>query len=344
VVHEDRSVSFSFRAPGAREVVVSVGEWKVQKYPLTKTAEGWWTGTFGPIEPGLHTYTFLVDGLSTIDPLNPHLKVGAIVYGSTLEVPAEPARFDAVQDVPQGVLHVLRYRSSSQKRFQTVHVHLPAVYAQEPERRFPVLYLRHGGGDDDHNWMQDGRAGVMLDNLLAAGTAEPMIIVAPNGMTDGTWSHASSPEGMRLLEQELMQDLIPLIERSYRVLANREHRALAGLSMGGGQAFVIGLRQLDSFAWIAQFSSGLLSDRELQLTELVPVLHDSAKVNAALRLLWLGCGTDDTRFAGHLNMVDNLHALGIRAEFHPSAGGHEWSVWREQLHALLPVLFRPSAN
>jgi enterochelin esterase family protein len=241
------------------------------------------------------------------------------------------------------VEHILHYRSSSQHRLQTLHVYVPAAYTAEPARRFPVLYLRHGGGDSPHSWIQDGRAGVILDNLLAGQKAEPMIIVTPDGLTDGTWSHGSSPEGMKLLEDELLSDIIPLIEQSYRVIADREHRAIAGLSMGGGQAFVMGLRQLGSFAWIGQFSSGLLADKNLDLPGVAPALRDSAAVNARLKLLWIGCGTDDPRYAGHLNLMDQLQALGVRAEFHESPGGHEWAVWRDQLHRLLPVLFRTPA-
>ena len=202
-----------------------------------------------------------------------------------------------------------------------------------------MLYLRHGGGDDDHSWMQDGRAGVILDNLLAGGAATPMIIVTTNGMTDGTWSHGSSREGMQLLEDELIHDVIPLIERSYRAVPDREHRALAGLSMGGGQAFVIGLRQLPTFAWIGQFSSGLLADKDFDLPAWAPALRDSASVNGQLRLLWIGCGDSDPRWNGHLNLMDDLKARGVRAEFHSSSGGHEWNVWRDQLRQLLPVLF-----
>lgn len=343
MVHADHTITFTLHAPGARAVAVSVGEWNPTTTRLTRSAGGWWTGTTGPTPPGLHAYTFLVDGTAMIDPLNPQIKYGTVVYHSVVEVPADSPRFDARQDGPQGTEHILHYRSTSQHRLQVLHVYLPAAYVLEPGRRFPVLYLRHGGGDAPHSWIRDGRAGVILDNLLATRKAEPMIIVAANGLTDGTWSHGSSPEGMRLLEAELMSDIIPLIEQSYRVIPDREHRAIAGLSMGGGQAFVIGLRQLESFAWIGQFSSGLLADKNLDLTGVAPTLQDSAAVNAKLKLLWIGCGTDDPRYAGHLNLMDQLQALGVRAEFHESAGAHEWAVWRDQLHRLIPVLFRASA-
>lgn len=344
VVAADGSITFAFHAPAAREVLVNFGEWKPRKIPLTRAADGWWRGNVPAMAPGLYMYVFLVDGLPVIDPLNAEIKAGTVVYGSTVEVPGQPPAFDAIQDVAQGEEHILRYRSSSQHRWQTLHVHLPAAYASDAARRFPVLYLRHGGGDDDHSWMKDGRAGVILDNLVAQGSASPMIIVTPNGMTDGTWSHGSSPEGMRLLEDELMRDIIPLIEARYRILPDREHRAIAGLSMGGGQAFVMGLRQLGKFAWIAQFSSGLLADKDLDLLRWAPALRESKRVNTALRLLWIGCGTDDPRYNGHLNLRDELQALGVRAEFHDSPGGHEWALWRRQLHDLLPRLFQPSGQ
>ncbi len=154
--------------------------------------------------------------------------------------------------------------------------------------------------------MQDGRAGVILDNLVAAGAAEPMIIVTTNGMTDGTWAHSSSREGMQVLEDELLHDVIPLIEHSYRTKPGREHRALAGLSMGGGQAFVMGLRQLSTFAWIAQFSSGLLADNDFDLLSWAPVVREPGSVNQQLRLLWIGCGDLDPRWNGHLNLMDEL--------------------------------------
>jgi enterochelin esterase family protein len=339
VVGADRSIAFAFRAPGAREVALSFGEWSPRKVALVRNADGWWTGQVEPVPAGIHEYVFLVDGTPTIDPLNCRIKAGTVVYSSTVEVPGVPARFDEIQNVPQGTEHILRYRSSSQNRFQTLHVHLPAAYANDPKRNFPVLYLRHGGGDDDHSWMQDGRAGVILDNLVAAGTAEPMIIVTTNGMTDGTWASGSSREGMQLLEDELLHDVIPLIERSYRTKPDREHRALAGLSMGGGQAFVMGLRQMPTFAWIAQFSSGLLADKDFDLLAWAPALREPDIVNQRLRLLWIGCGDIDPRWNGHLNLVDELKVRGVKAEFHPSAGGHEWSVWRDQLRQLLQVLF-----
>src|SRR5688572_14798771 len=212
VVGADGGIAFAFRAPGAREVVLSFGEWSPRREALTRDANGWWTGRVESVAPGIYEYVFLVDGTPAIDPLNARIKAGTVVYSSTVEVPGTPPRFDEIQNVPQGVEHILRYRSSSQNRFQTLHVHLPAVYASEPARRFPVLYLRHGGGDDDHSWMQDGRAGVILDNLVATGAADPMIIVTTHGMTDGTWAAGSSREGMQLLEDELLHDVIPLIE------------------------------------------------------------------------------------------------------------------------------------
>ncbi len=167
-----------------------------------------------------------------------------------------------------------------------------------------------------------------------------MIIVMPNGLTDGSWAGGSSKEGMEQLEQELLQDIVPLIERQYRVLPGRENRAIAGLSMGGGQAYVMGLRNLDKFAWI-EFSSGLLSDAAFDINERASgVFKDAVQVNKQLKLLWIGCGTDDPRMPGHTRMVENLTRLNIRHKVYNIPGGHEWSVWREQLNRFLPELFK----
>jgi enterochelin esterase family protein len=204
-----------------------------------------------------------------------------------------------------------------------------------------VLYLRHGSGDDESTWSLQGRAGVILENLLAQRKAMPMLIVMTNGDTDSTWAGGSSPEAIELLGQELLGDVIPLIEKNYRVTANRDNRAITGLSMGGGQAFTIGLKHLDTFAWVGEFSSGLLSDTDFNLGKHLPgVVKDSARVNHQLKLLFLSCGTGDPRIPGHLDLLDALKSKDIRYVWYPTAGAHEWKVWRHSLAEFLPKLFQ----
>lgn len=334
-------ITLSIAAPQAKKVELLFGEWDVEPQALMRGDDGEWTITYGPVKPGLYSYWFRVDGQRSIDPRNPKVKTGTEVYGNFVEVPGQPPSFDALQAVEHGTTEIVRYRSTDGKRERRLFVYLPPGYDPKGESRYPALYLRHGGGDDEASWIQSGRADLILDNLIAEGNAEPMIIVMPNGLTDGSWAGGSSPEGMRTLEDELMRDIIPLVESRYRVKEGRENRAIAGLSMGGGQSFIMGLRQLDSFAWIGNFSSGYLSSIEFDLDELFPKLKE--RVNnprKPLRMLWMGCGDLDPRFAGYLNLVEALRERQVPVRPLNSSGGHEWSVWREQLHAFLQHVFK----
>lgn len=344
-VHADRRITFRFSAPEASEVSLSFSS--SEPRPLTKNDEGLWAITIGPVEPEIYTYTFSADGLRVLDRLNPDLKTGPRgLDASVVEVPGTPPRFDEVQDVPHGALHIRTYRSTPLNRLRNLYVYVPAVYDAEPTRRFPVLYLRHGGGDDEHNWSHDGRAGVILDNLVAQGKAVPMLIVMTDGHTDGTWAGGSSPEGMKTLEEELLDDVIPFIERNYRVLQNRDHRAITGLSMGGGQAFTIGLRNMETFSWVGEFSAGLVSDADFDLAAHLPgFLDNAAEVNDRLNLFYLGCGTEDPRFQGQLDLVDLLKQHSIDHVFASTPGAHEWMAWRHLLADFLQRLFaQPQAD
>ena len=270
-VRPDRRITFRTMAPEADEVVLRFGAFEPPPQPMTKDANGLWSITIGPVEPEIYTYAFYVDGVRMLDLANPNLKTGSRgLDASEVEVPGSPPRFDEVQNVPHGAIHILSYISTPLQRLRQLYVYLPPGYERETKRAYPVLYLRHGSGDTEANWSDDGRAGVILENLIAKGKAEPMLIVMTNGDTDDTWAGGSSPEAMEKLSRELLDDVIPLVESRYRTIADREHRAIAGLSMGGGQAFTIGLRNLDTFASVAEFSSGLLSHDEFQLGEHLP--------------------------------------------------------------------------
>lgn len=339
-VHVDHSITFHLKAPQASHVELLFGEWDIKPQPMTRDQAGDWTVTIGPVEPEIYSYLFSVDGTRTLDLGNPRVKAGTEVYGNIVEVPGTPPRFDEIQNVPHGMIEIRPYLSTALHRLRHVYIFLPPDYGRDPTKLYPVLYLRHGGGDSEASWSQDGRAGVILENLLSTKEAVPMIIVMTNGMTDGSWAGGSSPEGIALLERELMEDVIPLVEKNYRVSTNREDRAITGLSMGGGQAFVMGLHHLDRFAWVGEFSAGLLSAADFNVDRLLPGVLKDASVNQKLRLLWLGCGKADPRYNGYANLVDLLQGRGIAVKLHDSKGGHEWKVWRHQLHDFLQVVFR----
>jgi enterochelin esterase family protein len=336
-IRADRSVAFRLRAPEAKSVALLLAGSK----PMSKDDAGIWSATAGPLEPEIYQYNFLVDGVRILDPANPNLKNGRALDASIFEIPGNPPRFDELQAVPHGALQIRTYVSTPLQKTRKLYVYTPPQYDSEPNRRFPVLYLRHGSGDNEENWSDTGRAGVILDNLIAQRKAMPMLIVMPNGDTDGSWAGGSSPEGIEMLTRELLTDIIPMIDRTYRVAPGRENRAITGLSMGGGQAFTMGLKHLDLFAWVGEFSSGLVSDTEFRLDRHLPgFLEHAADVNRQLKLLFLSCGTEDPRYPGQLDLGDTLKQHHIRYVWYPTPGVHEWKVWRHGLAEFAQELFQ----
>lgn len=334
-------ITFRFKAPDAKKISLSFGEWNIKPMAMRKDSSVW-SITIGPVKPGIYTYSFIVDGIPMVDMSNPVCKNGSSMYGSIVEVAGPVARFDQIQQVPHGLIQIQRYTSGSLHLPRSMYVYLPPAYAADKNRRFPILYLRHGGGDNESSWTQpSGRADIILENLLAQNKAVPMIIVMTNGLTDGSWSGGSSKEGMDLLEAELLEDVIPLVKKTYRVLPGRESCAIAGLSMGGGQAYIMGLRNLDKFAWIGEFSSGLLSDATFDMNTRAPgIFKNTFILNKQLKLLWMGCGIDDPRFAGHQQLAVSLDKLHVTHTVYNVEGGHEWTVWREELFQFLQKLFK----
>ncbi len=340
VVHKDKSITFRLKAKLAKRVSLLFGEWDIKPQAMTADTAGNWELRIAPVSPGVYAYQFAVDGLNIIDPKNPIVKSGTEVYGSIVEVLAEVPRFDEAQNVPHSTIETSKYYSSALKKPRGMVVVLPADY-RSSQQRYPVLYLRHGGGDNETSWTQAaGKADVIMENLVAARKARPMIIVMTNGLIDGTWAGGSNKEGVEQLEQELLKDIVPFVESNYRVLANKDSRAIAGLSMGGGQAYLIGLKNLDKFSYIAEFSAGLLSDGKFDINERIPGIYEKANaINSAVKLLWIACGKDDPRYNGHQALSYILKEKNIKHEFHESKGGHEWLFWREQLAAFMQRIF-----
>ena len=341
VVENDKSIVFRFKSKSAKSVKLLFGEWDIKPIQMQKDTAGNWEIKIAPQRPGIYSYLFSVDGIQTLDPKNPVVKSGTELYGSIVEVPGDKARFDEIQNVPHGILQSIKYESSALGKPRGMCIFLPAEYLKNPKQIFPVLYLRHGGGDNETSWTQSaGKADVILENLIAEGKAKPMLIVMTNGLTDGSWAGGSSKEGVEQLEQELLKDVIPYVEKNYRVRADKKSRAIAGLSMGGGQAYLIGLKNPDKFSYIGEFSAGLLSDAKFDINERVPgAFANPAKLNKEISLLYLACGKEDPRYQGHLALDYDLKTKGINHEFHDSSGGHEWRFWREQLHNFMQKIF-----
>jgi enterochelin esterase-like enzyme len=330
----DHRVTFQLRAPRATEVVVA-GQWPNGRAAMTKDANEVWSVTVGPVPAGVWEYSFQVDGLPMIDPGNPAIKPQREPRTSILHIAGEPPLLHDFQNVPHGVVRQHTYLSKSLGRVRELVVYTPPGYDQQTEARFPTLYLQHGMGDNQATWVAHGKAHWILDNLIAQGKAHPMVVV----MMDG---HASIAQGMAgfqnnttAFERDLLEDVMPFVEANYRVKTEAADRAIAGLSMGGGQSLTIGLNHLDKFAWVAGFSSAVPSREAI-----ASFLDDPAAANAKLKLLWIGVGKDDFLLQRNQEFIGMLKEKDIRHEWHLTDGTHSWPVWRLYLADLAPKLFQ----
>jgi enterochelin esterase family protein len=334
----DRHVTFRVRAPMAKEVTVS-GDWGGGPMAMTKDAEGVWSATIGPLAPELYGYGFSVDGFRTLDPNNPSVKPSRSPTTSILEVAGVPPLPSEFQAVPHGTLRIHSYQSRALGRRRGLQVYTPPEYEKDTRARYPVLYLFHGSGDNEATWSVLGRAHMIVDNLLAQGKAQPMIVVMPDGHAAPPQPPGTAPEGRlrntEAFQRDLLEDIIPFVEANYRVRADAAHRAIVGLSMGGGQSLTIGLNHPGLFAWIGGFSSAIFNPEGT----VAPALADAKHTNEKVRLLWIGCGTEDRLMDGARQLDTLLTQKNIRHEFHATPGNHSWPVWRRYLEQFVPLLF-----
>jgi enterochelin esterase-like enzyme len=332
-VHADRKVTFRLRAPQAREVLVW-GDWMTDgtSSPLKRISDAEWSVTLGPLKAGICLYAFAVDGVRLPDPRNRRVKNGYPGISSILDVAeAGPTRRQ------YGTVHVHSYDSRATGSRRRLHVYTPPGF-RIADRGLPVLILLHGSWDSDADWADVGRAPDIVDSLLAEGKATPMIIAMLDGHPLPTFDASTRQRNLELLEQEIVSDVIPLLEQKYSVSQNWQDRAIAGLSMGGAQALHIGFRRWEMFGAIAAMSApGDLPSGPSFESVLRSHPHTTPEMNQ--RLLWLACGRSDPLFdrAREVHAVLDRHE--IRNQWIETAGAHTWTVWREHLRQLLPVLF-----
>lgn len=331
-IQSDHRVTFRLQAPKANEVTVS-GQWASGRTAMNRTADGPWTVTVGPIKPGVHEYSFSVDGLRMIDPGNSAIKPMRQPRTSILHIPGEPPLIHDFQNVPHGVVHEHAYASKSLKRIRELVIYTPPGYDQHSEKHYPILYLQHGAGDNQATWVVHGKAHWILDNLIAQSRVRPMVVV----MMDG---HATPRAGgfgsnTQAFERDLLEDVMPFVETTYRIKPGAENRGIVGLSMGGGQSLTIGLTHLDRFAWVGGFSSSVPSEEAV-----APTLNHPDNANNRLKLLWIGCGKVDFLLKRNEGFVATLKEKGIRHEWRLTEGNHSWPVWRKYLAEFTPKLFQ----
>jgi enterochelin esterase-like enzyme len=353
-VYLDGRATFRLAAPNAAKVQLA-GAITASPVDMTKGEDGTWTVTIPPAVPGFHYYWFVVDGLQVNDPSSDTF----FGYGkptSGIEIPKPGEDFYFPKDVPHGEVRMIWYLSKTTGEWRRAMVYTPPGYDTNVRMRYPVLYLQHGAGEDETGWTKQGHANFILDNLLADKKAKPMIVVmdkgyayrpgedlAGRGARPGGGPRGVAASGVlsgSAFESVVIDDLIPMIDRTFRTLSDREHRAMAGLSMGSMQALQITLRNLDKFSWIGLFSGATVSG-DLD-TAYNGVFKNSAEFNQRVHLLWIGAGTAEARLMESLKASDELLTKrGVKHVIFTSPGtAHEWHSWRRHLNDFAPRLFQ----
>jgi len=353
-VRADRRVVFRINAPQALSVRLIGTDipGNLQGAEMSKGENGVWEVTLGPIDPGAYRYNFSVDRVSVIDPHNPSISESNNNVWSMFYVAG--ADFMDLQNVPHGAVASVSYYSAALKKWRRMHVYTPPGY-ELGQGKFPIFYLLHGAGDCDESWTSVGRAGFILDNLIAAKKAKPMVVIMPAGhVSQNLAGIVGPPAAQDEFVQDFVSDIMPYAETHYRVLTDRQHRAIAGLSMGGMQTLNIAIPHLDKFAYVGVYSSGLIGgllggpaqspattqSPESSWEEQHRAELDNAAAKKGLKLLWFSTGADDRLLATSKGTVDMLKKHGFNAVFQESPGGHTWITWRNYLNEFAPQLFQ----
>ena len=345
MVNSQRMVRAQISAPKATFVGLDIAG---KIYEMTKDENGVWTGTSEPQDEGFHYYQLNIDGASVPDPGSKYF-YGASRWGSGIDVPAADEDFYTVKNVPQGSVNEVYYWSTVTEKMRHGYIYLPNEYYKNPNKKFPVLYLQHGMGENETGWSAQGKTGIIMDNLIADGKAVPFIIFMDNGLdvrrpgdSQGGFGGFGGQGGPRrggffnAFQDVLIKDIIPMVEKNYRVIADTEHRAMAGLSMGGMQTHGITLANPTTFAYVGMFSGGTFNTEELK---------DAADFKKTNKVLFMSAGGKETRMAEGENSVgkaaENLKAIGINAHSYVSPGtAHEWQTWRRSLYQFAQLIFK----
>ena len=367
MVNSQRMVRAQISAPEANSVKLDIGG---VKYEMKKDANGVWTGESAPQDEGFHYYQLNIDGASVPDPGSKYY-YGASRWGSGIDIPAADEDFYTVKNVPQGSVNEVYYYSSVTQQMRHGYIYLPAEYYANPTKKFPVLYLQHGMGENETGWGAQGKTGIIMDNLIAAGKAQPFIIFMDNGLNarkpgeqpmgfGGPRPGGQRPQGgarpaggqrprmsgadfakmaRRMggaFEEVLIKDIIPMVEKNYRVIADADHRAMAGLSMGGMQTHGITLNNPKTFAYVGIFSGGTIGADELT---------DVPDFKATNKVLFMSAGGKEKGMAegegSVINAAEGLKKIGINAHSYISPEtAHEWQTWRRSLYQFAQLLFK----
>lgn len=341
-IHPDNRVTFQIYAPNAAEVKLGGSDIPNLGQGATMINDGGvWSVTVGPIEPGAYRYNFNVDGVSVVDPKSASISESNGMVWSLFYLPG--AAFMDARNVPHGAVAEVTYYSTSLQRFRRMHVYTPPGY-ESGQGQFPIFYLLHGAFDCDDSWSTVGRAGFILDNLIAEGKAVPMVVVMPAGHT-GPFAFGAGRLPMEEFTDDFINDIMPYVESRYRVKAERSQRAVAGLSMGGMHTISIMMQRLDQFAYYGVFSSGVFglaggAPQGPSWEEQNRATLDEAALKNGLKLVWFATGADDFLLETSRATVATFQKHGFAVTYKETAGGHTWSNWRDYLHEFTQLLFK----
>ncbi|GAA0527864.1 alpha/beta hydrolase-fold protein [Chitinophaga japonensis] len=331
----DHRVVFRVKAPEARKVQVDLG----RKYDMVKDTGGYWIATTDSIGEGFHYYSLLIDGVAVADPASETF-YGMGRMASGIEIPFAGGSYYALRDVPHGDIRIRKYFSKVTGSWRQLYIYTPPGYDENINEKYPVLYILHGGGEDETGWATQGKTDLILDNLIASKKAAPMLIVMPDANMDGA---AFDESVLKTFESELKHIIIPLVEKSYRAETGASHRALAGLSMGGIHTLYTGIKNTDLFSYLGVFSSGWIQPRQRSIAD---AQYDFMKtnrdmINSNLKALWISMGgKEDIAYRNCQLMLTKLDELNIKHTYSEYPGGHTWPVWRNNLFNFAQLLFK----
>ncbi len=338
-VTTDSRVIFSTKAPDAKKVQVDLGK----KYDMQKDTAGVWTVTTDSISEGFHYYSLLIDGVAVADPASESF-YGMGRMASGIEIPFAGGGYYAMKDVPHGDIRIKKYFSPVTRSWRQMYVYAPPGYDSNTTAKYPVLYLVHGGGEDERGWATQGKANLILDNLIALGKAKPMLIVMPDAnLSAGGFNPDAIEKGMKLFEREMKQSIIPFVEKSYRIKADAGGRALAGLSLGGLHTLYTGINNTDMFAYLGVFSSGWIVPMMSKTADAQYAFmkDNTGKINTNLKTFWISeGGPEDIAYKNGQIMVNKFNELKIKHMYSDYPGGHTWPVWRNDLFNFAQLLFK----
>ena len=337
----EHMLTFRIYAPKAQDVELR-GDYKrsenASSAKLTKAENGVWSVTVGPVEPGTYRYTFVIDGVQTVDPKGHNAFERLDNVWSLVTIPGAEFQ-DERADVPHGTIETVWYPSATLGRMRRMHIYTPASY-RSGQQRYPVLYLLHSAAETDDGWPTEGRLNIIMDNMIAANRVKPMIVVMPAGEVNAAFFRDKLIEDVNTFDQEFAKDIVPYVENNYRVIADRQHRAFAGASMGGMEMLQAALLHLDQVAYVGIFSSGWFEHGDVPFVkDHEDVLNDAA-AKRNLKLLWSGVGRQDmTAYEVTQQMLKVLRAHGFMPEYDETEGAHNWITWRDYLITFTQKIF-----